>query len=387
MSGTATKFLTLSSGIPELVEGAETSAAAGSGIIPALNSSSVLDASIGGTGLATITAHNVIVGEGTSPVGLVAPSATTGVPLVSQGSSSDPAFGTAVVAGGGTGLATLTAHNVMLGEGTSNVAFAAPGATTGVPLVSNNATTDPSFGTASVAGGGTGLTTLTAHDLLVGAGTSNVTLVAPSATSGVALVSAGSSADPAFGQLDLSSSSAVKNDLPVANGGTGAGTLTAHAVLLGEGTSTLGFATIGNAGYVLTDNGSGADPTFQAPASSGNPTAVILAAADIAAGDLVNVYNNAGTANVVPADNTSSTTFANGVALSAISNTTSGTITFGAVKVTGLSGLTPGQLFLDTAGGVTSTAPSSSGDVVQPVGLAITSSVAIFNPGQNYNIA
>jgi hypothetical protein len=62
----------------------------------------------------------------------------------------------------------------------------------------------------------------------------------------------------------------VQGALPVANGGTGDATLTAHAVLLGEGTSGVAFATIGTAGRVLTDNGAGADPTFQAPAAVPN---------------------------------------------------------------------------------------------------------------------
>lgn len=50
----------------------------------------------------------------------------------------------------------------------------------------------------------------------------------------------------------------------VARGGTGAATLTAHAVLLGEGTSTLGFATIGTAGRLMIDQGAGVDPSFNA---------------------------------------------------------------------------------------------------------------------------
>lgn len=94
--------------------------------------------------LPTLTNHDVVIGAGTTAPAFAAPSATAGVPLVSQGSSSNPAFGVAVVAGGGTGLATLTAHAVMLGEGTGNVAFAAP-STVGQVLTSNGATSDPSF--------------------------------------------------------------------------------------------------------------------------------------------------------------------------------------------------------------------------------------------------
>ena len=62
----------------------------------------------GGTGLAAVTAHNLMIGAGTSALTLLAPSATSGIPLVSQGASADPAYGTAVVAGGGTGVTSVT---------------------------------------------------------------------------------------------------------------------------------------------------------------------------------------------------------------------------------------------------------------------------------------
>ncbi len=52
--------------------------------------------------------------------------------------------------------------------------------------------------------------------------------------------------------------------LIVANGGTGDSTLTAHAVLLGEGTGNVAFATIGTSGRLLIDQGSGTDPSFNA---------------------------------------------------------------------------------------------------------------------------
>jgi hypothetical protein len=55
-------------------------------------------------------------------------------------------------AGGGTGLATLTANNVLLGNGTSSVAFVAPG-TTGNVLTSNGTTWSSS---APAGGGGLG---------------------------------------------------------------------------------------------------------------------------------------------------------------------------------------------------------------------------------------
>lgn len=50
--------------------------------------------------------------------------------------------------------------------------------------------------------------------------------------------------------------------LTVARGGTGATTLTAHGVLLGEGSSTISATSVGSVGQVLTGVSS-ADPTFQ----------------------------------------------------------------------------------------------------------------------------
>lgn len=59
-------------------------------------------------------------------------------------------------------------------------------------------------------------------------------------------------------------------DVPVADGGTGLSSATAYAVLCGGTTGTGAFqsiASVGSAGEVLTSNGAGALPTFQAAAA------------------------------------------------------------------------------------------------------------------------
>ncbi len=56
------------------------------------------------------------------------------------------------------------------------------------------------------------------------------------------------------GQADLAT--AVTGTLPVANGGTGAATLTANNVLLGNGTSAIQVVAPGSNGNILTSNGS-----------------------------------------------------------------------------------------------------------------------------------
>ena len=70
----------------------------------------------------------------------------------------------------------------------------------------------------------------------------------------------------------LSASAGVSGTLPVANGGTGRTTNTAYAVICG-GTTAGGveqsIASVGSAGQVLTSNGAGALPTFQAAGGGG----------------------------------------------------------------------------------------------------------------------
>lgn len=177
----------------------------------------------------SVTQHDLLIGGASNAITSVAPSATSGVPVISQGASADPAFGTAVVAGGGTGAVTLT--GLVIGNGTSAMTASA----------------------------------ITQHDVLVGGATNAVTSVAPSATSGVPLISQGASSDPAFG-------TAV-----VAGGGTGLTSATAYAVLCG-GTTTTGpfqsIAGVGTSGQVLTSNGAGALPTFQAGGGGGGITTI-----------------------------------------------------------------------------------------------------------------
>ena len=102
-------------------------------------------------------------------------------------------------------------------------------------------------------------TPVTQYNVILGGSTSStLDQAAPSATSGVPVISQGAAVNPAFG-------TAV-----VAGGGTGATSFTAYAVLTGGTTSTnpiQAIASVGIAGEVLTSNGAGALPTFQANAS------------------------------------------------------------------------------------------------------------------------
>lgn len=109
----------------------------------------------GGTGLAAITAHYLPIGNGTSALTLLAPNATSGIPLISQGASADPAYGTAVVSGGGTGNTTFTAYSVLCAGTTATGAFqnVSGVGSAGQVLTSNGAAALPTW--QNVAGTGT----------------------------------------------------------------------------------------------------------------------------------------------------------------------------------------------------------------------------------------
>lgn len=112
-------------------------------------------------GLTGLTNHNVLLGAGTATITKLAPSATTGVALISQGAAADPAYGTVLVPGGGTGLTSLTPHALYVGNLTAAPTALAVGATGTV--LGGVTGSDPAFtASPSVTGSVTAGTTLTA---------------------------------------------------------------------------------------------------------------------------------------------------------------------------------------------------------------------------------
>ena len=151
------------------------------------------------TSLSLGTNGQVLVGSTGADPSFVTPTAGTGLTLTSNATTLQYALSTPVsVSNGGTSSTSLTQYNVLIGNNTSAIATVAPSATSGVPLISQGAAANPTFGTAVVAGGGTGATSFTAYSVICGGTTSTGALqnVSGVGTSGQVLTSNGASTLP-----------------------------------------------------------------------------------------------------------------------------------------------------------------------------------------------
>jgi hypothetical protein len=125
----------------------------------------------------------------------------------------------------------------------------------------------------------------------------------------------------------------------------------------------------GDSGKLPALDGSGKLDTSFMPTGIAADTAAVATSESLAAGDLVNIYNVAGTATVRKADATVVGKEAHGFVLSVFTHPTTATIYFEGNN-SGVTGRTPGKQFLSTTAGLsTVTAPSASGNVVQVVGF------------------
>lgn len=222
----------------------------------------------------SLTSNGVLLGNNNSAITATA-AGTTGQVLTGV-TGSAPTFQTV-----GSASITITGDS---GGGLTGSSFTLTGGTTGLTFAGAG-TTETLGGDLVVANGGTGVATLTNHGVVLGQGTSAVHITA-AGTAGQVLVSGGAAADPGYVTPTAGTgltvtanatthSYTLQTPVTVANGGTGKSSLTAFAVLCG-GTTTTGaiqsIASVGTTGQVLTSNGAGALPTFQA--ASGGVTTI-----------------------------------------------------------------------------------------------------------------
>ena len=158
------------------------------------------------------------------------------------------------IADGGTGASSASAARTALGvdpAGTDNSTNVTLAGTPDYITISGQTitrgavvlTTDIS-GTLPIANGGTNATSASAARVALGAAASGA-------------------------NSDITSLTGLTTDLTVAQGGTGAGTFTANGLLVGNGTGAVTATAVGTSGQILTSNGSGSAPTFQAAAAGG----------------------------------------------------------------------------------------------------------------------
>lgn len=339
------------------------------------------------TNITAIAALSVL-GNGSSAAGNV----TTLVGTANQILQVNPtgtglAFGllnlTAAVTGiitvphGGTGTSALTAHGLLIGNGAGVVTISAVGAAgqaligqtgadptwntvsgditlaaTGTATIANNAVTFAKFQTMvglSVHGNSSSATT----NSVAIAGTANQVLVVN--PTGVSL---------GFGQVNLTAG--VTGIMPVANGGTGTSTLTAHGVLVGNAAGTVDVTAAGGAGQVLLGQ-SAADPTWNT--MSGDVTIAATGAATIANNAVTFAKFQTVTGLSVVANSSSAT--GNALALSGTANQ---------VLIINPAGtaLIFGQLNLSATGAVTG---------VLPLTTNVTGVLPIANGGTNASVA
>jgi hypothetical protein len=168
--------------------------------------------------------------------------------------------------------------------------------------------------------------------------------------------------------LTTSAGAGDSNKIPALNG-SGVLDLT---IVNGKTTS----AGAGDSGKLPALDVSGRLDSSFLPVGIGADTSQILASETLASGDFVNVYNNTGVANVRKADATTSGKEAHGFVLAGVSNGATATVYFEGSN-TGVTGRTPGVQFLSiTAGQSTVVVPSATGNIVQTIGFA-TSTTSI----------
>lgn len=234
-----------------------------------------------------------VAGNATAVVGAITGSADQALVINSGGTGvgfgliniANIVTGTLGVPFGGTGRTTLAAFGVVVGADASAVNVTVPG-TAGQALLGQTATSAPLFitvggdltitaaGTATIAANAVTLAklaTLTGLSVIGQSGTATSTPGAITGTTNQVLRVAPNGTSLGFGQLNLSSTSAItgllttaflSGILAVPAGGTGFASATATGVLFGSGTGAIGVTAAPAANNVLVANSAGTGIAF-----------------------------------------------------------------------------------------------------------------------------
>jgi hypothetical protein len=135
--------------------------------------------------------------------------------------------------------------------------------------------------------------------------------------------------------------------------------------------------------YVTASQVSPWSATTTVSVAAPSTVATTLTASEaLTAGQIVSIWSSSGAAKVRKANATDDTKSAHGFVLANVLSGATATIYLPGQVVTGLVGLTPGATYyLDTTGGaITDTQPSTSGNLVQRVGFALSATTLLFEP-------
>jgi len=144
----------------------------------------------------------------------------------------------------------------------------------------------------------------------------------------------------------------------------------------------------GDAGKIVALDGSGKLDTSVLPTGIGAETKVVPASEALGAGDWVNFWLDGATVKVRKADATTAGKEAQGYVLASVESGANATVYVEGVN-NQLADLTKAAKYYlsTTAGNETDTAPSASGNVVQPVGVALSDTEIAFKPGSPITLA
>lgn len=108
---------------------------------------------------------------------------------------------------------------------------------------------------------------------------------------------------------------------------------------------------------------------------------IVPSSENLAAGDFVNLYDNAGAVNARKADATTNAKPADGFVLAAVTSPADATVYRVSQTNTARTGMTLGvdHYLSTTAGGVTTTAPSATGNIVQRLGKPSSATSIVFD--------
>lgn len=159
----------------------------------------------------------------------------------------------------------------------------------------------------------------------------------------------------------------------IVNTGAGASPIT-------EASTIDASAGAGDSGKIPSLDASGKLDLSFMPSGVGGDTRTVTAGETLAAGDLIYMSS---TPEAFKADANAEAKEAIGFVLAGITAAATGTAYFGSGVISGLTSLTAGAryyLSATTPGGITTTKPSGTGDIIQQIGFALSTTELYFEP-------